>query len=250
MHSYMKAQDIRYSILAIPPMIALAVTGVQSLGPAKGFDSAKPKKHVGLLAQIAMAGLLVYSLAHTLRVRVPVVSPSYRLAAEELCTRLGPFSCLTFVPERSARPAVMYRLAVESRRSDVKDIYSFGRILRAHQVLRGGKARWPDIEVLSAALKDWNVKYLLLESPTPLNEELREQELQEWLDALIAKEFSLVAEYPVDLSLPRWPVRISRNDFPHRKLLLYERTAPMNYNPNAAPPIRPQRVDFSIGGTS
>lgn len=243
MHSYMKAQDIRYAIVVMPPVVALAVLGVRSLG----FAAVEPRR-TGAAARVGMACLLAYTGWGVLKVRVPEVSPSYRLAADELCARLAPFSCLTFVAERAARPAVMHRLVVEKRRSAERDIYSFGRILRASQVLRGGSGRWPDAAGVSVALKEWNVKYLLIESPSPFDPHSDDARIAGLLEELAAREFTAVAKYPVDLTAPRWPVRISRNDHPHRTLRLLERTEAMEFNPAADPPIRPKRVDLTIGG--
>lgn len=249
MHSYMKAQDIRYAILAMPPVIALAVMGVRSLGTSPP-QIGELMLRTGLTAKLAMAGLLIYTGIGTLRVSVPSVSPSYRQAADELCERIGPYSCLTFVPERAARPPVMHRLAIEPELSGEKDIYSFGKILRAAQVLRGGVEQWPDTATISNALIEWNVKYLLIEEPSPLNERTEEFVIQPWLDEIAAREFRLVAEYPIDLTAPRWPVRISRNDHPLRALKLFERVAPMEFNPQADPPIKPRRVPITISGST
>lgn len=248
MHSYMKAQDIRYAILTMPPVIALAVLGVQSLGAGltRSADATNPRPRVA--AALAMFGLLAFTAYETFHVNVPMVSPSYRQAADTLCDRMGPFTCLTFVPERAARPAVMHRLAVESRLTGEKDIYSFGRVLRANQLLRDWSQRWPDADAVSAALVEWNVKFLLIESPTPLDKQGSDAAVMALLDDLAAREFKVVAEYPVDLTGRRYPIRISRNEHPLRTLRVYERIAPMIFNPDADPPIRPQRVPMTISG--
>lgn len=248
MHSYMKAQDIRYAILVVPPVIALAVMGIRGLSFRSVEKRDLDKSRGDFVPRLAMAALLAYSVIGVYRVNVPRVSSAYSRAAEELVDRLGPHTCLTFVPERAARPAVMHRLAVESSRCAGKEIYSFGRILRANQVLWDWPQRWPDATAVSAELVEWNVKFLLIESPAPLDNQGSEAAIQALLDDLAAREFKLVAEYPVDLTERRWPVRISNNDFPHRKLRLFERTAPMEFNPKADPPISPQRIPMTISG--
>ncbi|MBI4718943.1 MAG: glycosyltransferase family 39 protein [Planctomycetes bacterium] len=257
-HSYPRAQDSRYAILWLPPICLLATLGAQGAGAALAAVrragnqvTSRPGAagSTGLAALLA-ALLVGESLVRSLWVRVPPVPPAYTRATDDLAELLGDFSCLSFVPSVAARPAVLFRLAVEERRSSAHDIYAFGRMLRAHHVLRDWRSNWGDVRTLAGKLEEWNIKYILLERPTVLNPGFGDEEIDEALELVLALgEFRLRSEYAVDLSLPRYPAPMKPGEYPQRKLLLYERIAPMTYNPGAHPALQPHRVPMTIPGT-
>jgi hypothetical protein len=103
---------------------------------------------------------------------------------------------------------------------------AFGYILRADQVLRDV----PDgagIGELAERLRRWNVKYVLTENPRPHRR--GQATVGQRFDALLALgEFREVASYPADFG----PWRA----LPQRRVVLYERAAPLAFDPAAPPP--------------
>lgn len=236
MHSYFKAQSVRYACLWLPPIFLLATGGVQYLGRLlAGGD--------GRRAGIFGAGLLVVfagaELVRGARVPAPYVAPAYQRAADDLCEVLSPYSCLTFFPDRPGRAAVCFRLAVEQRRSRERGIHAFGRILRAGQVLRNWRERWDDAHALAADLAEWNVKYILTESPQRMDARGQDGQTSAALEAVLA-----LGEFR---PLRRYAVVRKRDPLIRRTVTLYERIKPLEFNPDAHPPIRTGRVPTDVG---
>ncbi len=248
MHSYMKAQDVRYALLWLPPFCALAMAGAQGFTSLIHRRSELQTDGKRLQANaIVAACLVVFMLYQGNQVKVPRVPSAYQRAASDLSDKLGEFTCLVSIPERASRMAVFYRLAVQEKLSKDRDIFSFGRIIRANQLLRDWKDNFGSAEELAKKLKSWNVKYVLRESPSPLNEQAGQVSTAEALDALLAQSaFRAIRTYPVEIRDIGFPVKIARNTHPHRTITLYERIEPMGFNPNAAPTIKPRRVPVSI----
>lgn len=163
MHSYFKAQSARYACLWIPPFVMLSVIGLRFFSDGFERPSAKGYRHLKWVGASALAAYAALILAHTIHLKPTPVPSAYQRSADDLCERLGGYTCLTFFPDRPGRIAVCFRMAVEEKSQQTgSSIYSFGRILRAKQVFRDGRERWGEADALSKALKDWNVKCLSL----------------------------------------------------------------------------------------
>ncbi len=247
MHSYMKAQDVRYACMIVLPLCVLATLGVKyTLSFVGGMPMGKSRK---MIARIVMALLLAYQLYDASLVHVPHQSSSCCQVANDLSTQMGPFACLSFAPQEPARLATLYRLSVEHDRNEKPNIFDHGSIYRADQVLRDWKSRWENAAALAASLKNWNVKYILVEWPTNMVERRGDMEIKEAIDAVIAlNEFKEVRQYSVGPTAPRYPVRLTRFKVPRRTLHLYERIEPMTFTPKSSPPLHPKRVNFTING--
>lgn len=247
LHSYPRAQDPRYAVLWMPPIIALAVYALRELPAALAARFAPAARP---LAAFVSVGLMLATLIHTVHgatlVRLPRVPEAHLVAMQELRERLGPFTCLTFVPARDSRPAVLYRLAVEEQRQRGASIYHFGKTARANQVLRGWREHWNSVPDVDQALRGWNVKFLLVEWPSELDENFGSTHTWEVLRELIDGPFRPVWSRSVDLTAPRAPVRFEGPELRQRTLTIYERVEPMEYIPGASPPIRPKRVPMVI----
>ncbi len=221
------------------PFVVLASVGLKHIPyrfPWGGWrgraSSAIP---VGGIVLGVWAGLTVCMGA---TVDVPRVPSAYLRVAHDLCERLGPFTCLTFFPDRPGRPAVNHRLAVEELRGEERDVFSFGRIVRASQLLRDWPQRWTDLDSLDASLREWNVKFVLTETPRPIDPQEDDAEIAAAIDGLVAGgSFRPIRRYAV--KLPR--------KFPERTLVLHERIAPLQYHRDAAPPLRLSRIRVTIG---
>ena len=240
MHSFFKAQSHRYGCLWVPPFCLLAVMGVRYLPrflvSARGSIGEKWPAVVGGLFLTAYA---VSVFARGVQVRTDPVPSAYQRAADDLCDRLAPYTCLTFLPDRPGRMAVCFRLAVQERLGPQRDIYSFGRVLRAGQVFRHWQQRFPNLQDLAASVKDWNVRFILTETPRVLDPWAGDLEIAHVVDGLLAtEEFRPVHTYPV---------RLNSSRHPERTLTLYERIEPVSFNANARPPIRTRRTLTSIG---
>lgn len=236
MHSYFKAQSVRYACLWLPPFFLLAAGGVQFLGRLLAAGDARRAGIVGAGLLVVYAGT---ELVRGARVPAPYVSPAYQRAADDLCEMLSPYTCLTFFPDRPGRAAVCFRLAVERRRSPERDIYAHGRILRAGQVLRNWRERWTGACALAADLAEWNVKYILTESPQRLDTRGQDAQVSAALEAVLALgEFRPLRTY---LAVRK------RGSLIRRTVTLYERIKPLEFNPEARPPIRTGRVPTDVG---
>ena len=242
MHSYFKAQHIRYASLWIPPFCVLAAIGLKhlpfSLPLPKGLSSSRRRVSAGA---VVLTLWVVVAVVGGYPRPIRAVPSVYQRATDDLCDRQGPFTCLTYFPDRPGRIAVCLRLAVEERRSRRRDIYSFGRILRAMHVVRAWRARYRDISHLNTSLMNWNVKYILTELPRPRDYFARINELAAAVDGLIDPDrgyFRLVRSYPVKLTDGRSPTE--------RTLALYERIEPMEYDPEAAAPLHTARVGIKV----
>lgn len=239
MHSYFRAQEVRYACLLVPPLVVLAVIGVRELpaallGALHRASPLAPKVAAGLLAL-----LTGYSVVQAARVEPRTVPTAYQRAADDLADRLGRASCLTFLPDNPGRPAVCYRLAVEEYRKRGRDIYSMGRILRANQVLWDWKRRWPSIDALAETLAANNVHYLLVESPAATDPNSGDAQTAAVLDGLLATgQFQAIRDYP----LVRPNRRISE-----RTLTLYERIGPKPISPDGGLLIRTGRIPMIVG---
>jgi len=247
MHSYMKAQDVRYACMIIPPLCMLATLGIRY---ALVFTDGLPMGPIRKIATYAAMIILVgYQLYDASLVRVPHQATVCRQVANDLSAHMGPFACLSFAPQEPSRMATLYRLSIEHNRHETPNIFDHGSIYRADQLLSGWKSRWKNAAALAASLKKWNVKYILVEWPTPMIEQRGDMEAKEAIDAVIAiQEFKEVRQYAVNLTDPRYPVRILRFEVPRRTLHLYERIEPMTFNPGSVPPLHPKRVNFTING--
>ena len=240
MHSYFKAQSARYACLWLPPFCMLGLMGLRSVchgfqhPPGSGRRSAR---------WIGVAMLMIYAstmLAHTVNLVPYIVSSAYQRAADDLSERLGPFTCMTFFPDRPGRIAVCYRLAVEERhRQTGEDIYAFGRILRAKQVLTGWRDRWQTVETVTDKLKLWNVKFILTETPRSMDAHAGDTEIHAIMRGIIATgDFQPIRTYQVLLD----PVY----RYPKRTLTLYERVGPLDYHPGAIPPVHTGRIPLDM----
>lgn len=239
MHSYFRGHQIRYGCLWVPPFVVLASVGLKhipyrvSWGAWRGrAGSAIP---VGGIVLVLWAGLTVCRGA---MVEVPRIPSAYQRVAHDLCERLGPFTCLTFFPDRPGRPAVNHRLALEELRGEERDVYSFGRMVRASQLLRDWPQRWKDLDSLDASLREWNVKFVLTETPRPIDPRTDDAEIAAAIDGLVAGgSFRPIRRYAVTVS----------RKVPQRTLVLHERVAPLQYQRDAAPPLRLSRIRVTIG---
>jgi hypothetical protein len=236
MHSYFKAQTDRYACLWVPPFIVLAGIGL---------------KHLPLLRPRGRRGVSIGAVLMTLWIGVAAVRgyqqqiqdvpPDYQRATDDLSERLGPFTCMTFFPDRPGRIAVCMRLAVETRRTPDRDIFAFGRILRAMHVLRDWRSTYGDVAMLNDALRGWNVKYIMTETPRPVDPLDPDDVLGEAVDGLLDPErgfFRAVRSYEVR--------RDEGSRLAERTLVLYERIAPMEFDPAAAPPLRTIRTGVEV----
>lgn len=240
MHSFFKAQSARYAVLWIPPFCMLALIGLRFV--SHGFEQpAQPG--IRKIRWMGAMMLLIYTsttLAHTLNINKHVVPSAYQRAADDLSERLGPFTCLTFFPDRPGRMAVCYRLAVEERaRHEGADIYSFGSIIRAKQVLSGWTKRWHTVDALTQAVKHWNVKCILTESPKSIDQLAGDSVVQQAMQHILdTNEFKPIRTYLVNLD-PRYR-------HPRRTMTLYERIEPIEFNPNALPPVHTGRIPVDV----
>jgi len=123
----------------------------------------------------------------------------------------------------------------------------FGRIARATQALPDWRRRWPDLPAMDRALKEWNVKYILTETPRPI-EETNDAEIAEAVDGILRLgDFREVGRYPVLQIIEsdmQFGVGVSR--FSTRTLSLYERVSPMTFNPVGAVPVRTHRIRITL----
>ncbi len=240
MHSYFKAQDHRYGCLWVPPFCLLAIMGVRYL-PRFLASTRRPagQKWPAVVGGLFLTVYAVSAFARGVQVRRNPVPSAYQRAADDLCDRLAPYTCLTFIPDRPGRMAVCFRLAVQERLCPQRDIYSFGRVLRAGQVFRRWQQRWPNLQDLAASVKEWNVRFILTETPRVLDPRAGDLAVAQVVDGLLAThEFRPVHSYPVHLI---------RGRHPERTLTLYERIEPVPFRANAWPPIRTWRTSTSIG---
>jgi len=231
MHTFNVAVDVRYACLWVPPFAALAAIGLRHLQLRLPLTGRYAGRLAGLsLGAVLMIALVGYSILRGLAVKVPQVPSAYQRVADDLRDRMPPFNALTLLSDRPGRAAVCYRLAVEERRGTA-DIYSFGRILRAEQVIPRGPGGPPDPTVIAESLRLWNVKYLLIEKPT-----IEYRRVGVAIDNVLKLgEFKEVSSYPIRLSY--------KTVFPQRTLSLYERIGPFTFDPAAPPPdIRTSRV--------
>lgn len=242
-HSYFFGREPRYASLWLTPFCALAVLGLRALPfalpiPRRGSIIRVP---VGALL---LVGLIAYTVGRTAAVGQPYVSDAYQRASADLRDRLAPFTCLTFLPDRPGRSALSYRLAIEERGNRDRDIFSFGRIVRATQVLSGWRRRWPDFQAMDRALKEWNVKYILTETPRPGR---FDPEIAEAVDGILRLgDFREVGRYPVLRIDSARPFGVGVGRLPTRTLSLYERVSPMTFNPEGAVPVRTHRIRITL----
>jgi len=244
-HSYFSAREPRYASLWLPPFCALAALGLRALPfalpiPRRGSITRVP---VGALL---LVGLIAYTVGRTAVVGQHHVSDAYQRAAADLRDRLAPFTCLTFLADRPGRPALSYRLALEERGNRDRDISSFGRIARATQVLPDWHRRWPDVQAMDRALKEWNVKYILTETPRPI-EETNDAEIAEAVDGILRLgDFREVGRYPVLQIESDLAFGVGVERFSTRTLSLYERGSSMIFNPVGAVPVRTHRIRVTV----
>ncbi len=268
LHSFFRAQEPRYACMWMPPLCALAVLGLRHLAALLPGTAGNARLAAGVGGTI-LALIATGKMVRASQVTVQGVSTAYERASADLRDNLGPFTCLTYIADFPGRAAVSFRLALEERRlaasvekhtllphqpgrkppdyeydffslrGSERDIYSFGRILRAEQVLRDWKLRYPSVEAVDAALVEWNVKYILTETARHL-ETPDDRQVAEVLDAIVTgPTFKLLRSYPVVVQYPS-------HRLPYRTLQLYERTSPLTYNPGARPPVRPSRVKVQV----
>lgn len=229
MHSYFKAQEARYGCLWVPPFALLAVLGLRAL------PSSPP------VGAWLTAGLVVWSVGQGYLSRVPRITDGFQLAAADLRDRMGPFSCLSFVPDKPGRLPVCFRLAIEDRPDPDRSIYSYGHILRAGQVWRARHEVWTDADAASDELRRWNVKYIVLTDPTPLEENTPDRAVSEMVRALLAADsFAEVRRYPLE-----YQTGIMRR----RDLILYERKTPMKFNKDAQPRVLTGRLKVRVAAS-
>lgn len=230
MHSYFSVRNPRYGVLWVLPFCALAVIGL------KHFAQWVPVFRERLWIPMVTACCISFYLAT--QVTVPEVPSAYQRAAEDLADRMGPYSCISYFPDRPGRAAVCYRLAVEERRNPERDIYSFGRILRAKQLHSASNGRWRESEEAAADFRQWNVKYILTEHPHVLERWNRDWRVTQMMYKILELgEFRAIRTYPV---------HYSTSLVSNRMVTLYERIAPLPLNENAAPVIRTKRIPTLI----
>jgi hypothetical protein len=238
MHSYFKAQSIRYACLWIPPFFVLAAIGLKQLRWCIPLPSKRlPRRAVpvGTLLLVVWVGL---SVARATRVGVPHVSSAYQQAAHDLSEEMGSFTCLTFFPDRPGRMAVCFRLAVEERRGPQRDIYAFGRIVRAIQLFNPANDVPSDPVDLARSLREWNIKYILTETPRPIDKRAGDDRVAEIVDGILAgNDYRVMRTYAVQSDSERYP---------RRELVLYVRSRPMSLNPTGAPPILTGRIPIDL----
>ena len=230
MHSYFAVRDVRYGVLWVPPFAALAVVGLRHLG-ARSASRAYP-------GAVLAALLVLVSIVQGARVRVPVVPSAYQRAAEHLADEMGRFACLSYLPDRPSRLAVCYRLALEERRTGGADVRSFGRVLRAIQLHRAWKKRWPRVKQMAADLKRWNVKYIVLERPHATGQGRAEARAGRMIHRLLKLgEFRPIRAYPVKL-----PGRRAGE----RTLVIYKRKENVTFIEDSVPEVRTKRIPRTI----
>jgi len=237
MHSYFKAQEVRYAALWVPPFCLLAVYGLRWVHQVTKPLLQTKRISVGGLAAVL---LVSFTAVKGSQMPIPALPSGYQRAADLLADIMPPYNCLTFLPDRPGRLAVCYRLAVEERRGEERDIFSFGRIIRAEQVFPGWRAHWADAEAAGDTLDSWNVKYIVCENPRPIYVEERDPEegdpeVSAMIDELIATgRYRPLRSYPIHLR--------GRREMADRTLTIYERVIDLPYRPEANPMIRTQRV--------
>ncbi|MFO0839386.1 MAG: glycosyltransferase family 39 protein [Phycisphaerae bacterium] len=262
MHSYMKAQNPRYGCLWIPAFGMLASIALHHARP--WMESRMARSSRGrILALAAFALLPVYHFAWGAQLAPPFppryvadgaqltsrlnpaptvyerprVPPSYLRAVENLADRLAPFYCLTHFPDRPGRIATNFRIALQSRLRGKYDIFSFGGIARADQVVSAAAPeKWTPAE-FSAALKRWNVRFIMTETPRSSLMSENSERIESTISALLE-----TGDYQV---IARFPIRLERKPF-DREVLLYERVEAMQLNPGARPPVKPRRVPMNL----
>lgn len=239
MHSYFRGQTYRYGCLWVPPFVLLGAIGLKHVARARveGADGAA-RATVSPIRGVVLTLWVGATIVQGAMIERPIVPLAYQQAADVLSEMAPPFSCLTFFPDFPGRPAVCYRLAVEKKITPERPVASFGHILRAGQILNGWRDKWPDLHSLDAALRGWNVKYILTETPCPINERAGEHLIAEAVDGLVSGGgFREVG---------RWPAYWTSKSVPERTLILYERRGPMVFSEEAAWPLRLARMKFTL----
>ncbi len=248
MHSYTRAQDLRYATLCVPPLAYFAAIGLYQFPMLICKDqTSKRSQSARIACGLIMVLLVMHSVNSSLRVTVPKVSDGYTEAMADVRDKLGQYTCLTFVPTHPSRPASLYRLATENGRRDGRDILSFGRILRAVQVFRQRPPEQVNPAHLSRDLRAWNVTMILIERPTQAFAPLEARHVSEHLDGLLKLgEFELISEYPLGEPPTRYPIVLTEKTVFPATLSLYQRKQFLYFKPDAAPPIKPRRVSFDL----
>ncbi len=239
MHAYFRAQALRYGCLWIPPFCVLAAIGLKHFSmllplrwsPRRG---ARPLPVGALL----LAAWTSSTIVRGALVSTPPLPSVYQRAANDLADRMPPFTCMTFFPDRPARIAVCYRLAVEERCGPGQDIYSFGRIVRAKHIKRHLRDQASAPDALADLLGDWNIKYILTETPRPIDLLVGDDEIARLVDGLVAGDHYV--------EVRRYPVRLPTGELPVRTMVLYERVGHMVFNPDAAPPLDLGRIGLTM----
>ena len=242
MHSYFKGQTARYACLWLPPFFVLAASALKQIPwriPLRVWPARMPNGlPVGGVVLTLWAG---FSIATAATIAQPPVPDAYQHAAGDLRDRLSPFTCMTFFPDHPGRMSVCYRLAIEDDTRRPRAVNSYGRIVRAGQVLANWRDQWSSAAELDASLKRWNVKYIATEVPRPIDVGARDDVVASGVEAVLA-----LGTYRV---VRNWPVYWAGHSVDERTLLLYERVEPMTFNPNENPTLALTRTAIRISGS-
>lgn len=242
MHSYFKGQTARYALLWMPPFFVIASVCLKRLSmhiplPIKPAWASRGLP-VGAAGLVLWAG---FSMAAGSMVERPPVPDAYQRMAGELRERLSPFSCLTFFPDQPGRLPVCFRLAIADDTGPPRPLTSYGRVIRAGQVLRRWRDQYPDAQSLDAALRRWNVKYIATETPRPIDRGADDEVVAAGVDGVLA--------LGTFREVRRWPIYWPGHKIDNRTLFLYERIEPMTYDPTSLPPLTLARTAIVLSGS-